>query len=119
MNIEELHEYCKSKKGVSEDFPFDKSVLVFRVSGKIFLLINVDGTELNFNLKCEPELAVELREKFPNSVFPGYHMNKTHWNTVYANREIGDAQIFEQINHSYELVASKLSKKEKELLKNL
>jgi predicted DNA-binding protein (MmcQ/YjbR family) len=119
MNIEELHSHCSTKKGVSEDFPFDKSVLVFKVMNKIFLLVNIDELELSFNVKCNPEMAVNLREKHPNTVFPGYHMSKVHWNTVYANREIGDQNLYKQIDHSYELVVSKLTKKEKALLENL
>ena len=76
MNIEEYREYCVSKKGVTEEFPFDKNTLVFKVSGKMFSLTNIDLFE-SINVKCEPEKAIELREKYSN-VIPGYHMSKKH-----------------------------------------
>lgn len=80
MNIEELREYCISKKDVTESFPFDETTLVFKVRGKMFALTDLEG-ELSINLKCDPDLAIELREKYP-AVQPGYHMNKKHWNTI-------------------------------------
>ena len=80
MNIESLREYCISKKNVTESFPFGEDTLVFKTDGKIFALVNLDG-DLSINLKCDPALAIELRERY-SSVTPGYHMNKKHWNTV-------------------------------------
>jgi predicted DNA-binding protein (MmcQ/YjbR family) len=102
MNIETLREYCISKTGVTEGFPFGEDTLVFKVKGKIFALANLDG-ELSINLKCDPLLAIELREKY-NSVSPGYHMNKKHWNTVLLDGTIPDMEIFSWIDHSYSLV---------------
>jgi predicted DNA-binding protein (MmcQ/YjbR family) len=102
MNIEVLREYCISKPGVTESFPFDEETLVFKVKGKIFALVNLDGA-LSINLKCDPVLAIDLRERYP-SVTPGYHMNKKHWNTIYLDGSIPDKEVFSWIDHSYEKV---------------
>jgi predicted DNA-binding protein (MmcQ/YjbR family) len=102
MNIEILHEYCLSKKDVTESFPFGDDTLVFKRSGKIFLLANLDG-DLSVNIKCDPALAIELRERY-SSVVPGYHMNKKHWNTVMLDGSIPDSEVFEWIDHSYDIV---------------
>jgi predicted DNA-binding protein (MmcQ/YjbR family) len=106
MNIEELRKYCLSKKGVSECFPFDETTLVFKVRDKMFALTDLEG-DLSINLKCDPDLAVELREKYP-AVLPGYHMNKKHWNTVIIDGRIPDRLIREWIDHSYQMVIDKL-----------
>lgn len=105
MNIEILRNYCISKKNVSESFPFGDDTLVFKVNGKIFVLANLDG-DLSINLKCEPSLAVELRERY-TSVIPGYHMNKKHWNTVLLDGSIPDKEVFTWIDHSYNQVLKK------------
>jgi predicted DNA-binding protein (MmcQ/YjbR family) len=102
MNIESLREYCISKKDVTESFPFGEDTLVFKVAGKIFALANLDG-ELSVNLKCDPSLAIELRERY-SSVIPGYHMNKKHWNTVLLDGTIPDNEVFRWIDHSYDQV---------------
>ena len=108
MNIEVLREYCIGKPGVTEGFPFGEDTLVFKVGGKLFLLIGL--TEANrFNVKCDPEWAVELRERH-NEVKPGYHMNKIHWNTVYMDGALTENQLREMIDHSYSLVFKSLSK---------
>lgn len=108
MNIEEFREYCMSKPGVTEEFPFGEDTLVLKVMGKIFALTNLDG-DWSLNLKCNPERAIELREKFP-AILPGYHMNKAHWNTVMMNGSINHNLILELIDHSYQLVVDKLPK---------
>jgi predicted DNA-binding protein (MmcQ/YjbR family) len=105
MNIESLREYCISKKNVTESFPFGVDTLVFKTEGKIFALVNLDS-DLSINLKCDPALAIELRERF-TSVIPGYHMNKTHWNTINLDGSIPDKEIFSWIDHSYDRVAKK------------
>jgi len=105
MDIESLREYCISKKNATESFPFGDDTLVFKADGKIFALVNLSG-DLSINLKCEPALALELRERY-TSVIPGYHMNKTHWNTVNLDGSIPDREIFSWIDHSYERVAKK------------
>lgn len=102
MNIETLRDYCIAKKDVTEEFPFGDDTLVFKRSGKIFVLANLDGP-LSVNIKCEPGLAIELREKYA-SVIPGYHMNKRHWNTILIDGSIPDREIFEWIDLSYCLV---------------
>ena len=105
MNIETLREYCISKRGADESFPFGEDTLVFKVAGKIFALVNLDG-DLSINLKCDPAFAIELRERY-SSVTPGYHMNKKHWNTVLMDGSIPDKEIFSWIDHSYDLIAGK------------
>lgn len=116
MNLESFRKYCLSKKGVTEDTPFDETTLVFRVGGKIFALTDMERIPFRFNLKCDPEFAIELREKY-ECVTPGWHMNKKHWNTVEPDSGISDKSIMEMIAHSYELVLNSLSKKEKEKIK--
>ena len=115
MDIEKFREYCLAKKGVTESFPFDKTTLVLKVLEKMFALGNLDG-DLSINLKCNPEKAIELREKYP-SVKPGYHMSKKHWNTIEINGSISSEKIQEWIDESYNLVVSKMTKKQKEYLK--
>jgi predicted DNA-binding protein (MmcQ/YjbR family) len=112
MNIETLRDHCLQLPGVTEDFPFGEETLVFRVGGKIFLLISVDEAD-RFNVKCDPELAVELRERY-NEVKPGYHMNKKHWNTVHMDGQLTNKQLCEMIGHSYNLVLKSLPKKDQE-----
>ncbi len=109
MNIEQLREYCLKKKGVNESFPFNEETLVFKVVSKIFLLASLDSIPLSINLKCDPELAVELRERY-DSIQPGYHMNKTHWNTITIDGTLPDKKLNELIDHSYELVKKGLKK---------
>ena len=105
MNIEILREYCISKKGVTESFPFGDDTLVIKAGSKIFALVNLDG-DLSINLKCDPALAIDLRERYA-SVTPGYHMNKKHWNTVLLDNTISYKEVFSWIDHSYELVSRK------------
>ena len=105
MNIEILREYCISKSDVTESFPFGDDTLVFKTRGRIFALVNLEG-ELSINLKCDPSLALELRERY-SSVIPGYHMNKKHWNTISIDGSVPDNEILEWIDHSYKLVAGK------------
>ena len=109
MFLDDLRNHCIEKPGVSEGFPFDKSTLVFKVFGKMFALVDVDVFEA-INLKCDPEKAIELRESH-QGVQPGYHMNKTHWNSVYLNEDVSDQLLVELIDHSYELVYASLPKK--------
>ena len=97
-----LRNYCIAKDDVTESFPFGDDTLVFKRSGKIFVLANLDGP-LSINLKCDPEFALELREKYV-SVTPGYHMNKKHWNSVFIDGTIRDSEILSWVDHSYDLV---------------
>ena len=115
MNIEDLQLYCSAKAGVTEEFPFDEVTLVFKVMGKAFALTGLDAEEASVNLKCDPDRAIELRDEYPD-IIPGYHMNKKHWNTVYLERELRDALIYELIDHSYDLVVAKLTRVLKEEL---
>lgn len=105
MNIETIRAYCLLKPDSGESFPFGDDTLVFKVRGKMFLLANLDG-DLSLNLKCDPELAIELREKYP-AVLPGYHMNKKYWNTVRIDGSIPENIIFGWIDHSYDLAGKK------------
>jgi len=109
MNIEEYCDYCLKKPGVADEFPFGPDTLVFKVMGKMFALSGVDDFS-GMNLKCDPELAMELREEY-EAVNPGYHMNKNHWNTVTVNADASDKKIYEWIDLSYNLVVKSLTKK--------
>jgi predicted DNA-binding protein (MmcQ/YjbR family) len=109
MNIEMLREYCLSKPGAGESLPFGPDTLVYKVNGKVFLLTGLDDVELRFNVKCDPDKAIELREEFP-CVLPGWHMNKKHWNTIVVDGSVSSKQLKEWIDHSYDLVAGKKKK---------
>lgn len=115
MNYEDLQMYCSAKKGVTEEFPFDETTLVFKVMGKAFALCGLDEIDPRVNLKCDPERAIELREEYED-IIPGWHMNKKHWNTVYLERSLQESLIRSLIDDSYELVVAKLPKKVKETL---
>lgn len=110
MDIETLREYCIAKEQVEECFPFDETTLVFKVAGKMFLLVDIDSRPLSFNIKCDPEKAIALREKY-SFVEPGWHMNKTHWNTIEASTQANTKLLFGWIDESYDLVVSALPKK--------
>jgi predicted DNA-binding protein (MmcQ/YjbR family) len=115
MNVETLREYCSLKKGATEDFPFGETTLVFKVMNKIFLLASLDASPLQFNAKCDPDKAIELRERY-DAVQPGYHMNKKHWNTVIIDGSVPQKLLRKMIDDSYELIVQSLSKKEREKL---
>ena len=105
LTFDAIRKHCLSKKGeITEDFPFDNTTLVFRVKGKIFLLMDTESHPLNFNVKCDPVRAIELREQY-EAVQPGYHMNKKHWNTVTVDGTIPSKEVLAMIDHSFELVA--------------
>lgn len=118
MDIELLRDYCLAKKGVEEGFPFGSETLVFKVMGKLFLLTGMASQPLQFNAKCDPEKAIELREKY-SCVIPGYHMNKQHWNTIICDGSVNDKRLKEWIDHSYELIVDSLPKKLKQELEQL
>jgi len=107
MDIEELRDYILQKPLVTEGFPFGEDTLVFKVKDKIFLLTGLNSNPLQFNVKCEPDTAIELRETFPDSVLPGYHMNKKHWNTIIVDGTLTKKQLKEMIDDSYNLVNKK------------
>jgi predicted DNA-binding protein (MmcQ/YjbR family) len=107
MNIEEIREYILQKPLVTEGFPFGEDTLVFKVSDRMFFLSGLDSSPLQFNVKCDPEKAIQLREDHPGSVLPGYHMNKKHWNTIVVDGRLTAKQIREMIDDSYSLVAKK------------
>ena len=115
MFIDELREYCLSKKGVEECLPFGPETLVYKVMGKVFLLTGLESEPVQFNAKCDPEKAFELRENY-SCVIPGYHMNKKHWNTIICDGSVNNKLIKQWIDDSYQLVASSLTKKLKEEL---
>jgi predicted DNA-binding protein (MmcQ/YjbR family) len=109
MNIESIREYCLIKSDVTECFPFDDTALVFKVKNKMFALLNLDSPH-SINLKCDPDKAIELREQYP-FVIPGYHMNKTHWNTILLDDAVPDKLLKQWIDQSYQLVVASLPKK--------
>jgi len=113
MLLEQLREFCLSLPGVEEGTPFGPDVLVFKVSGKIFMLTDFESDPLQFNVKCDPALAIELRERY-SCVIPGYHMNKKHWNTIIADGSVDVKLLKDWITHSYRLAGkSKSGKKQK------
>ena len=114
MNAEDIREYCMRKKEVTEGLPFDNETLVFKVNNKMFALMSLDGP-LSINLKCDPEKAVELRERY-DAVLPGYHMNKQLWNTVNVDGSIEDYLIKQWIDDSYVLVIGKMPIKDRQRL---
>nr|WP_038533807.1 MmcQ/YjbR family DNA-binding protein [Formosa agariphila] len=119
MNIEQLYDYCLKKKGVTETFPFDDNALVLKVLDKIFLLTSLkswEAGEPTINLKCDPTKAESLRGTY-NSIRPGFHMNKKHWNTMHLNQgDLPMPLVLELIDHSYDLVVQGLPKKLKDTL---
>jgi len=117
MNIEEFREYCLAKKGVTESFPFDEVTLVFKVIDKMFTLTGIDE-KFSFNVKCDPEKAIELRSLYP-CVQPGYHMNKQQWNTIIVDGSVNDNVLKQWIDDSYDLIVAKMTKKNKQILAEL
>ena len=115
MNIEEIREYCLAKPAVTEGFPFGQDVLVFKVMNKMFALTGLEGDPPYVNLKCDPERAIDLRERYVD-IRPGWHMNKQQWNSVYYTRDLPRDLVLELIDHSYELVVQGLKKKDREEL---
>lgn len=115
MHIESFRTFCLSFKGVTESFPFDQKTIVFKVGNKMFALADIEEFD-SFNVKCDPETAIELRERY-QAVKPGYHMNKTHWNTVSVQMDLNDQELQEQITRSYELIVKSLSKKMQDEIK--
>ena len=113
MDIESLREYCLKKPEAEETFPFGDTVLVFKVRGKMFLLVSLDNPVLQFNVKCDPEKAIEWREEYA-AVQPGYHMNKKMWNTVIVDGSIPARVLRQMIDDSYVLVVRSLPKKAQE-----
>lgn len=109
MNIEDIRNYCLSKVGAEETLPFGPDTLVYKVNGKIFLLTGIDSEDLSFNVKCDPDKALELREEYA-CVLPGYHMNKKHWNTIVVDGSVSNRQLKEWIDDSYALVVKKKGK---------
>jgi predicted DNA-binding protein (MmcQ/YjbR family) len=109
MDLEKIREYCLKKNAVNECLPFDDETLVFKVAGKIFALLSLNG-DWGLNLKCNPEKAIELREKY-SDIIPGYHMNKKHWNTLNLNGQLPEKLVFELIDHSYIIVIETLPNK--------
>ena len=107
MNIETIREYILQKPAVTEGFPFGEDTLVFKVKDKIFFLAGLNSSPLQFNVKCDPEKAIQLREEYPDSILPGYHMNKKHWNTILVDGRLTAKKLKEMIDDSYTLVAPK------------
>ena len=118
MDLAQFREYCLSKPRSTEGTPFGPDVLVFKVRGKMFALAALEEVPTTVNLKCDPDLALELRDRY-EQIQPGYHMNKKHWNTVEIESGIPDAEVREMIDHSYELVTQSLSKAERKKIKEL
>jgi len=114
MNAEDIRNYCVKKPEVTESLPFNDTALVFKVNGKMFVLLDLEG-ELRISLKCDPAKAIDIRERY-SSVIPGYHMNKRLWNTIYIDGTIDEHLIFQWIDDSYRLVIEKMSFSERKRL---
>ena len=122
MEVDQLQDYCLSKKGTTQDMPFDNETLVFKVMGKMFLLLGLERWERgepSINVKCDPQKAIELREEYDGVVTGAWHMSKTHWNTIHMNQSMPDPTVFEWIDHSYDLVVAGMTKKLQAELKAL
>ena len=115
MNIEEVREYCLKKPAAIETTPFGPDHIVFKIEGKMFALAALDDVPSTVNLKCDPDLALELRDRY-EQVQPGYHMNKKHWNTVVLDGVIPEREVRKMIDHSYDLVVQSLPKSRREML---
>ena len=115
MNIEEIRDYCLAKPAVTEGFPFGDTALVFKVAGKMFAVLDLSEESRGLTLKCDPELAIELREQHPE-VTGAWHFNKQHWNGVELQGSIGDDLLKAWIDHSYEIVVRALKKADREAL---
>lgn len=107
MDAEVLRDYVLLKENVTEGFPFGEETLVFKVNGKVFLLVSLEAQPLQFNVKCDPDLAIEMREEYPSVVLPGYHMNKKHWNTIVLDGTLSKKQVLKMVDDSYDLVKGK------------
>ena len=107
MDIEQLRNYCITKLDTEESFPFGPDTLVFKTNGKMYLLVSLESHPLQFNAKCDPDKAIELREEYPLCILPGYHMNKKYWNTVVIDGTLTRKQIQQLIDDSYELISKK------------
>lgn len=107
MNADIIRDYALSKENTEESFPFGEGTLVFKINNKIFLLLSLDADPLRFNVKCQPEKALQLREEYPDTVLPGWHMNKKHWNTVLVDGSLSLKLLKEFIDDSYGLVSGK------------
>ncbi|MFL6514575.1 MAG: MmcQ/YjbR family DNA-binding protein [Chthoniobacterales bacterium] len=116
VDVETFREYCLARPRASESLPFGEDVLVFKVGGKIFALASLDEIPTTVNLKCDPDLALELRDRF-EQVQPGYHMSKKHWNTVEIGSGLPDSELRKMVDHSYELVVNSLPKTARTKLK--
>ena len=110
MDVESLRNQVLTYKNVTEGFPFGEDTLVFKTNNKIFLLISLSSQPLQFNVKCAPDKAIGLREAYPDSILPGYHMNKKHWNTVIIDGSVSRKILLEMIGDSYKLVSGKIKK---------
>ena len=115
MNVESFRDYCIAKSGTTEDLPFGPEHIVFKVGGKMFALLALDEVPSTANLKCDPDRALELRDRY-EQVRPGYHMNKKHWNTVELNTGLPEAELRRMIDDSYALVVRALPKRQREQL---
>ena len=113
MNAEEVRDYCMNLNNTTESFPFDDVSLVFKVENKMYLLISLDASEPNIAVKCDPEKAEILRDRY-SAVEPAYHFNKKYWNNIYMNKDMPDNEIKQWIDHSYHEVIRKLPKKIRE-----
>jgi predicted DNA-binding protein (MmcQ/YjbR family) len=109
MDQHELKAQCMAFPGAVEDFPFGDEVSVFKVGGKMFAMCPLGGEPLQLSVKCEPDLATQLRATYP-AIAPGYHLNKRHWNTITLDGSLPDQMVNDLVADSYDLVVASLPK---------
>lgn len=115
LDFKTLSTYCLSKKGAMEDYPFGHNVLVIKMASKMFALISERNNQLNISLKCDPLLAEHLRQQYP-AITAGYHLNKSHWNTIVIDGSLSESHLNKMIDHSYDLVFKGLKKSDKDAI---
>lgn len=115
MDLDNIRNFCLSLAHSTEDFPFGETTLVFRIGGKIFALTDIESLPLSISLKCDPQRAIELRERY-DEIRPGWHLNKKHWNTMDLTGALPESLTHELIEHSYKLVFDSLRKADREKL---
>ncbi len=118
MDIERLRDFCLSLPLATECFPFDETTLVFKVEGRIFLFTSLETADLRFNVKCNPDYALELRDAYAE-VTPGFHCNKKYWNTVHVTPRLPDDVVCSWVLHSYNEVVNKLNRSQRERINQL
>ena len=116
MTADSLRRWCLARPSAVEEFPFGPETSVFKVEKKLFAISALGASPLKVSLKCEPELAEELRGSYPDAIAPGYHLNKRHWNTVLCDGTLPDAMVRDMVEDSYDLIVAAMPRAVRERL---